>query len=118
MADAATPATIIGATPSTGRLLLGNGLLIVQCLSGSLYQLLQKQLLSTADYPPLAVAAMGYVVGAVSVGLVLPVCKMEPESWSFLADPVALGALAYAILMTSAFNYSLQAFAVRPCSDL
>jgi hypothetical protein len=51
------------------------------------------QLLSSSDYPPLAVAAMGYVVGSISVGLVLPVCKLEPEAWAFLGDTTALGAL-------------------------
>ena len=39
---------------------------------------------------------MGYLVGAVSVGLVIPVCKLEPAQWAFLADPTSLGALAYA----------------------
>ena len=92
------------AAPTAPRLITGYALLTVQCVSGALYQLLQKHLLSTADYPPLAVAAIGYIVGAASIGLMLPVCKLDSAAWAFLADRTALGALAYAILMTSAFN--------------
>jgi len=100
------------------RIVLGTCLLATQSVSGALYQLLQKHLLSSSehDYPPLTVAAMGYVIGAVCVGLVLPVCKLEAESWAFLSDGVALAALAYAVLMTSAFNYALQAFANKNSS--
>ena len=110
------PPSAPSTSPSAPRLILGNALLVIQCVSGALYQLLQKHLLSTADYPPLAVAAMGYVVGAVSVGLVLPVCKLEPEHWAFLGDRTALLALGYAIVFTSALNYGLQAFANKHSS--
>jgi drug/metabolite transporter (DMT)-like permease len=100
-----------GTPPSSENLLLGNLLLLIQCISGALYQLLQKHLLSQAEYPPLAVAAMGYLVGAIAIGLVLPVCKANAEAWAFVSDATVAGALAYAILMTSAFNYALCAFA-------
>lgn len=105
------------AAPSTpSGLVTGYSMLAVQCVAGALYQLVQKHLLSTADYPPLAVAAMGYVVGACAIGLTLPVCKLEPEHWAFVADPLVLGALAYAVLMTSAFNYGAQAYANKHSS--
>ena len=53
------------------------------------------QLSSTNEhYPPLAVAAMGYLVGAIAVGLVLPVCKLHADAWAWLSDGVALAALA------------------------
>ena len=82
------------------------------------YQLVQTHLLSSAEhtYPPLAVAAIGYVVGACSIALVLPICSLGRSSWTFLADPMALGALAYAVFMTSAFNYALQAYANKHSS--
>ena len=93
-------------TNTAADLVRGNALLAVQCISGALYQLLQKQLLSSADYPPLTVAALGYVVGAVSIGLVLPICKLDGASWSILTtgNRTGLLALCYAIFMTSAFN--------------
>ena len=103
--------------PTAPELVLGNALLVVQCVSGALYQLLQKHLLSHADYPPLSVAAMGYLIGAIAVGLVIPVCSVREDAWSFLwTSPTAGFALAYAILMTSAFNYGLQAFANKHSS--
>ena len=102
-------------TPSS-QLIIGYGLLVTQCVCGACYQLVQKHLLSTADYPPLAVAAFGYVVGAMAIGLMLPVCKLDPEAWTFLGDSTNLIALTYAILMTSAFNYALSAFANKHSS--
>ena len=103
---------------STPSLAIGYSLLLVQSLGGALYQLVQKHLLSSAEhtYPPLAVAAIGYVVGACSIALVLPICSLGRSSWTFLADPMALGALAYAVFMTSAFNYALQAYANKHSS--
>ena len=100
-------------------LIFGNGLLIAQCLSGACYQLLQKHLLSSAktEYPPLSVAGVGYLVGAVAIGLVLPVCHADAASWSWLwRSPTSAYALAYAIFMTSAFNYALQAYANKHSS--
>lgn len=102
---------------SPSELILGNALLIIQCTCGALYQLVQKHLLSHSDYPPLAVAGLGYAVGAVAIGLVLPVCHVDSSSWEWLwKSPTSCWALAYAIVMTSAFNYSLQAYANKHSS--
>ena len=59
---------------------------------------------------------MGYLVGAASIALVLPVCKLDREYWAFLADRAVMAALAYAIVMTSAFNYALSAYANKHSS--
>lgn len=106
-------------TPSAHQLILGNGLLLVQCTAGALYQLVQKHLLSTADYPPLCVAAFGYLIGAVAVGLVLPVCSLDSSAWAFLwrSRTAGLG-LAYSIVLTSALNYGLQAYANKHSSPV
>lgn len=118
--DITTAASGVGKAPNhpdASSLALGNMLLIVQCVSGALYQLLQKHLLSSADYPPLSVAGVGYLVGGVAVGLVLPVSNLGPDSWSWLVhSPKACGTLAYAIFMTSGFNYAAQAFANKHSS--
>ena len=50
------------------------------------------------------------------IALVLPVCKLDPSRWSFVHHPTALAALAYAIFLTSALNYALQAFANKHSS--
>lgn len=95
--------------------LTGNLLLLIQCVCGALYQLLQKRLLSSREaYPPVAVAAWMYVVGAISVALVLPVCKLEPEYWRI--PPTGWLAVTYAVVMTSAFNYGVQAWANKHSS--
>mmetsp|Transcript_59842 Transcript_59842/g.164013 ORF Transcript_59842/g.164013 Transcript_59842/m.164013 type:complete len:206 (-) Transcript_59842:167-784(-) len=92
-----------------GSAMVGNALLLVQCVSGALYQLLQKRTLSSgAGYPPLAVAGMLYLYGAGAVALVLPVCKLDAQFW--VISPTGWGALGYAILMTSAFNYGVSAW--------
>ena len=106
-------------TPSAHQVILGNGLLLVQCTAGALYQLVQKHLLSTADYPPLCVAALGYLIGAVAVGLVLPVCSLDSSAWAFLwrSRTAGLG-LAYSIVLTSALNYGLQAYANKHSSPV
>ena len=89
--------------------------LFSQCISGALYQLLQKHALSgSANYPPIAVAGHLYLFGAIAVGLVIPVCKLNAEDWHI---PLAgWGALTYAILMTSAFNYGACAWANKHSS--
>ena len=114
----ARAADIAEPSPSTpaSQTVTGFALLAAQCVAGALYQLVQKHLLSTADYPPLAVAAMGYLVGSAAIGLMLPVCKLDPESWSFVHDPTAMAALAYAVFITSALNYGLLAFANKNSS--
>jgi drug/metabolite transporter (DMT)-like permease len=119
-ADDSVAGASVAAPPSTApRLVVGNVLLVVQCVAGALYQLIQKHLLTTADYPPLLVAAYGYLVGAVAVGLVLPVCSLETASWAFLwQSRTAAAGLAYCILMTSALNYGLQAFANKHSSPV
>ena len=48
-----------------------------------------------------------YVFGGIAVALVLPICKIDPIYWSI--PPTGWWAIAYAILMTSAFNYAAQA---------
>jgi len=109
----------VHSSPSLSDLITGNALLGMQCLSGAAYQLLQKHLLSNSetDYPPLAVAGLGYAVGAMAIGLVLPVCHADATSWSWLwLSPHSVWALAYAIVMTSAFNYALQAYANKHSS--
>ena len=102
-----TPTTTVSGRYSAGKQLLGNAFLIAQAVAGALYQLVQKRLLSLERYPPLAVAAWCYAFGACAVALTVPLCKLDASSW---AIPRGGGlAVAYAIFITSAFNYGAQA---------
>ena len=102
-----------GHPPQPHSLLIGNCLLGTQCLAGALYQLLQKRVLSLdgGRYPSLAVAAWGYAAGAAFTGPVLPFARLSRASWA-LPRLGWLG-LAYAVLLTSAFNYAAQALPRR-----
>uniref|UniRef100_A0A7S3S1P7 EamA domain-containing protein n=1 Tax=Emiliania huxleyi TaxID=2903 RepID=A0A7S3S1P7_EMIHU len=101
----------VGHPPQQHSLLIGNCLLGTQCLAGALYQLLQKRVLSLdgGRYPSLAVASWGYAAGAAFTGPVLPFARLSRASWA-LPRLGWLG-LAYAVLLTSAFNYAAQAYA-------
>jgi len=95
--------------------LLGNLLLCIQVTSGASYQVLQKHVLSSAaNYPPLIVATYGYVAGTLMVMLVLPVCRLELHYWT--VSIATTWKLAYAVFLTSAFNYALCAYANKHSS--
>ncbi|EOD04155.1 hypothetical protein EMIHUDRAFT_121687 [Emiliania huxleyi CCMP1516] len=99
----------VGHPPQQHSLLIGNCLLGTQCLAGALYQLLQKRVLSLdgGRYPSLAVASWGYAAGAAFTGPVLPFARLSRAS--FALPRLGWLALAYAVLLTSAFNYAAQA---------
>ena len=98
-----------------GDLVIGNALLLTQCLCGAGYQCVQKHVLNSKAYPALAVAAWGYVFGGAMVALVLPIASYENADFWTLPRSSWLP-IAYAILLTSAFNYGAQAWANRHSS--
>lgn len=101
--------------PAWHRLLLGNALLFVQCISGALFQLTQKHVLSLpAAYPPAAVAGFSYALGGVAVALVVPVCKLDAAAWHMSAS--AGWCLLYSIVLTSATSYAALAWANKHSS--
>ena len=53
-----------GGEGGAGARLVGHALLAAQCVCGAAYQLVQKALLDTSRYPPLSVAAWGYMHSA------------------------------------------------------
>ena len=100
---------------AVGDLVIGNALLLTQCLCGAGYQCVQKHVLNSKAYPALAVAAWGYVFGGAMVALVLPIASYENAAFWTLPRSSWLP-IAYAILLTSAFNYGAQAWANRHSS--
>ena len=81
-----------------------------RCVGGALFQLLNKKL--TGRYPSVTVAAYGYCLGtALLVLLVVPLRAGTPAAW--LLPPAGCAALAYAVLLASAFNYFAYAWAAR-----
>ena len=100
---------------AVGDLIIGNALLLTQCLCGAGYQCVQKHVLNSKSYPALAVAAWGYVFGGAMVALVLPIASYENADFWTLPRSSWLP-IAYAILLTSAFNYGAQAWANRHSS--
>ena len=100
---------------AVGDLVIGNALLLTQCLCGAGYQCVQKHVLNSKAYPALAVAAWGYVFGGAMVALVLPIASYEnADFWTLPLS--SWQPIAYAILLTSAFNYGAQAWANRHSS--
>lgn len=127
----ATIAVVYGSTANSSRgdgggdhvsrhdLLIGNSLLAIQCVAGALYQLLQKRVLSLDQgrYSSIAVAAWGYTFGAVGVMCVIPLSgRLQLSYWQI--PRLGWLAVAYAILLTSAFNYAAQAYANRHSSPI
>ena len=102
--------------PSSGSIsgmLLGNTLLVLQCAGGAVFQLLNKRL--TGRYPSITVAAYGYGLGTLMLAVVvLPMRAADAGAWRLPAAGYA--ALAYAVLLASAFNYFAYAWAARRSS--
>ena len=70
-----------GAAHSVGGALLGNGLLVVQCVGGSAFQLLNKRL--TGRYPSIMVASVGYCAGTLLLMLiVVPLRGRHTAAWA------------------------------------
>ena len=70
-----------GTAHSVGGALLGNGLLVVQCVGGSAFQLLNKRL--TGRYPSIMVASVGYCAGTLLLMLiVVPLRGRHTAAWA------------------------------------
>ena len=95
--------------------LFGNALLVLQCVGGAIFQLINKQL--TGRYPSITVAAYGYCLGTLMLLLVvLPLRATTTGVWQQPLFFPACGALAYAVFLASAFNYFAYAWAARRSS--
>ena len=69
----------------------------------------------TGRYPSITVAAYGYAVGTLLLLLlVVPLRAGETDAW--VLRPAGCAALAYAVLLASAFNYFAFAWAARRSS--
>mmetsp|Transcript_26671 Transcript_26671/g.59653 ORF Transcript_26671/g.59653 Transcript_26671/m.59653 type:complete len:479 (-) Transcript_26671:71-1507(-) len=94
----------------------GNAFALIFAVGGSTYPLMQKHVLATTNLPPLSVAAWGYVAGTCAIALTLPVCHLKDgaAAWSLLGGGGSAGsvwlALAYVVLVTTAFNYGVMAW--------
>lgn len=108
-----SPPPSSGSHAHTGGLLLGNAVLVGQCVGGATFQLLNKKL--TTKYPSIMVAAVSYCAGTMLLALiVVPLRYSTPAAW--VLPPSGCGALAYAIFLASAFNYFGYAWAARRSS--
>jgi len=87
---------------------IGNTYLFFFCLGGACFPLLQKHLLISTDMSATAVAGWGTTFGAATIGLTVPVSRAELDYWRLPGS--ALVALAYVVLITSAFNYGALAW--------
>jgi hypothetical protein len=93
---------------------LGEGFLILQILMGGSYPVLQKAVLGR--YPALVTAAWGYVLGTGLLALSVITSATDAADWD--VDAAAAGAIAYAVVLSSALNYSLMAWVNQVTSPL
>lgn len=85
---------------------IGFALLTVQVCSSSIFQLLMRRMLM-AGWPPTALTAWAYTIGTAQ--LMIVVTAERPST--FCLNWLSLGALAFAVLGTSVFNYAAMASA-------
>lgn len=93
---------------------LGALFLILQLSLGASYPVAQKPLLGR--YPPIVVAAWGYVAGLSLLSLSTATAATKAADWAFSTE--ALGAVAFAGLGASAFAYGAMAVANSLCGPL
>jgi len=95
-----------------GGELLGNGLILANCLSYAAYLVYQKPLLRRL--PPLTVVAWAFLFGGIGV-LVVSGHRLPDLHPASLPAPVMLGML-YVVLVPTVINYALNTWAVKRSS--
>ena len=93
-------------------LLLGNGLILTNCLCYSAFLVLQKPLLKRL--PPLTLIAWSFLFGGVPV-LLVTAGKLPELNPVTLPTPVLLG-MIYVVLVPTVINYALNSWAVKRSS--
>lgn len=95
-----------------GGELLGNGLILSNCLCYSAFLVLQKPLLERL--PPLTVIAWSFLFGGVGV-LAVTASRLPELNPATLPFPVLAG-MIYVVLVPTVINYALAAWAVKRSS--
>lgn len=91
---------------------IGLPCLCLNVCGGALYTVFQKGLLK--KYPPVLTAAMGFMEGGVILTIVtLATYGVDAGPWRMGESGMAVLALLYSIFLTTAYNYSVCAWANR-----
>lgn len=98
----------MAASTKGGGSMIGFAILGLQIGCGVSYQVLMKILL-VRGWPPIALVTLAYSVGACGLALMLPLAA--EGAWALHGSTIAF--LIYAVLFTSAFNYSAMAWVNR-----
>jgi drug/metabolite transporter (DMT)-like permease len=108
---AAGALVMLGTRPpeAGGSYLLGNALLLLNCLSYALYLVLQKPLLGRLG--PLTVVGGAFAAGG--AGILLASAPALARMDLHAVPPAAWGAMLYIILVPTALNYVLNSWAIR-----
>lgn len=110
LASAGAMIVVVAGSHSDGSatdVVAGNVFLVMQVLCGSSYSVFQKPFMNR--YPPLVVAAWGYAFGAFQIAMSAVAATATPAAWSLNLD--SLWSLTYVVLISSALNYALLAWA-------
>jgi hypothetical protein len=95
---------------------LGLCYIVVQKFSLGAYPVLQKKMLKENSYAPLLLVAWAYLIGTGLIGLTVAVAFVDASAWKISAT--AAGAIFYAGVLNSFFNYSAMAFCNARTSPL
>jgi drug/metabolite transporter (DMT)-like permease len=113
-------AAVIVLLSSTGQAGKNNGLglvyIIAQKVSLGSYPVVQKLMLTEFAYRPLLLVAWAYLIGTGLIGLTVAVAFVDESAWRI--SPTAAGAIVYAGVLNSFFNYSAMAFCNARTSPL
>eukprot|EP00403_Amphidinium_massartii_P013095 CAMPEP_0178409642 /NCGR_PEP_ID=MMETSP0689_2-20121128/20567_1 /TAXON_ID=160604 /ORGANISM="Amphidinium massartii, Strain CS-259" /LENGTH=354 /DNA_ID=CAMNT_0020030789 /DNA_START=96 /DNA_END=1160 /DNA_ORIENTATION=+ len=86
-------------------------LLMVNISGGALYAVLQKPLLKV--HPPVLLTSSAFFIASCPLFAVAATSDAPPRAWVMQGDHLTLMTLLYAVVGTSACNYSLMAWANR-----
>lgn len=88
---------------------LGNALLLLQCICGGGYWIVQKRLLSDIR-SPLVVTAVGYTIASCFTLLAALASRGVRDPTLYVTSPIAWVAIAYAALLATVFTYYASAW--------
>jgi len=110
-----TSGTAVPSGPTFNFVNCGSGIVLLQCACGGNY-VVQQWPLTQAGYPPVVIASSAYFVATaltVLVGIIyLPLMSSEERATSFSleATPGFAVALAYVVVLTTVYNYTVMAW--------
>jgi len=91
---------------------LGNTLILINCVSYSLFLVLQRPVLRSL--PPLTVIAWSFLFGGIGV-LAVSAPDMVAIKWNSIPFSAAMG-IVYIVLIPTALNYALNTWAIKRSS--